>query len=482
MQHRHLLPLLLPLLVLAACAEQEPPSAPAETGGLASDHTPGHKLVNSLADPGNGPCNATQCTLREAINDPQSTEITFAPALTGIIMLAQPAAGGGTLVIEKTLSITGPRPAIEIRRLRTDPAFRIFRIGSGVTVTLRNLTIRNGKDNPGAGILNVGTLRLVHCTVAGSVGVGIFNQNHTLTLTRSTVEHNGGAGIFNQGGTLALTHSTVAYNSGRGGGIISEGGTATLSHVRITGNSAGGRPGGGIEAWDSRVTLTHSTIARNSSGGLGGGIANQEGSTFTLTNSTVSGNSAPGHGGGIANTFGASLTLTNSTVSGNSAQFGGGISNGDFGGGANLTLTNSTVARNSATEEGGGISLSGDESFAVLTNSLVAQNSAPTGTGPDVLHSGGVVGARFSLIGDGSGTGITNTDGNQVGNVPPNTSPINPRLGPLALNGGPTRTHALLLGSPAIDAASTPDCPSTDQRGVARPQGAGCDIGSFERE
>jgi hypothetical protein len=108
----------------------------------------------------------------------------------------------------------------------------------------------------------------------------------------------------------------------------------------------------------------------------------------------------------------------------------------------------------------------------------VARNSAPTG--PDVFNTG-ELSAGFSLIGDGSGSGLTNTDGNQVGNVPPNSSPIDPRIGPLADNGGPTRTHALLLGSPAIDAASTPDCPTTDQRGVLRPQGAACDIGSYER-
>jgi hypothetical protein len=90
--------------------------------------------------------------------------------------------------------------------------------------------------------------------------------------------------------------------------------------------------------------------------------------------------------------------------------------------------------------------------------------------------------ARFNLIGDGRGSGITNTNGNQVGNVSPNTSPIDPRLGPLVDNGGPTRAHVLLQGSPAIDAASTPDCPATDQRGVLRPQGAACDIGSYERK
>ena len=112
----------------------------------------------------------------------------------------------------------------------------------------------------------------------------------------------------------------------------------------------------------------------------------------------------------------------------------------------------------------------------------MARNSAPTG--PDVLNSDpefGFVSARSSLIADGAGSGITSTDGNQVGNVAPNGSPIDPGIGPLADNGGPTLTHALLAGSPAINAASAQDCPPTDQRGVARPQGAACDIGSYER-
>lgn len=169
----------------------------------------------------------------------------------------------------------------------------------------------------------------------------------------------------------------------------------------------------------------------------------------------------------------------NSTVTGNSADSGGGILNSDRLGGASITLVNSTVASNSARQGGGGIAqadgLEGPNPV-FLANTLVALNTAPSG--PDLL---GGFGARFSLVGDGTGSGLTNTDGNQVGNVSPNGSPIDPRLGPLADNGGPTRTHALLLGSPAIDAASTPDCPPTDQRGTMRPQAAACDIGSYER-
>lgn len=215
----------------------------------------------------------------------------------------------------------------------------------------------------------------------------------------------------------------------------------------------------------ARVTLTNSTVSGNSATeGSGGGISN-EGGTLTLTNSTIAGNTAVRNGGGI---FGRA-TLTNSTISGNTAIRGGGIA-------GSATLTNTTVAGNSGTEEGGGISTSGS---LQLTNSLVALNSAPRG--PDVLKkSGGTVMAGFSLLGIGNGSGVSNgVNGNQVGRL---RAPRNPKLGPLAANGGPTQNHALQPGSPAIDAASTPDCPTTDQRGVLRPQGAACDIGSYERE
>jgi CSLREA domain-containing protein len=221
MQHRRLLPL-LPLLVLAACGEDQSPTAPtppAEPGGPAFSQTVSLEVVNSLADPGDGTCNAAQCTLREAINDPSSTEISFASGLTGAITLARPGLGGGTLVIEKRLTIIGPSTGIVIRRRSTDPDFRIFRIGSG-TVTLTNLTIRNGKTDRGGGIVNFGALAVNHCTVAGNSatlrGGGIANRNHTLTLTNSTVVDNLGSGIASAFGTLALTNSSVAGNSGAG--------------------------------------------------------------------------------------------------------------------------------------------------------------------------------------------------------------------------------------------------------------------------
>jgi CSLREA domain-containing protein len=502
--------LLLSLLLFVACGEDQPPTAPVSptenTTSAAS-----HLVVNSLADPGDGTCNARECTLREAIENAGSTTISFASGLTGTITLARPAAGGGTLVINKALTITGPSGRITIARRSTDPAFRLLTIGDGGIASLANLSLRNGRtDRNGGGIINFGSLTLRNCIIADNrafTGGGIDNHG-PLTLTRTVVEHNArsstfgvggihnhlrrvsitnssvannsGEGIFNGGGSLEIANSTISDNSG--GGVGQDWGGTTLDHVKILSNS-----GGGISNHQGGVFLTNSTVARNSSS-RGGGIFNSAGGFISIVSSTISNNSATERGGGIFSTvhdsFGrlsAGIEIFNSTVSGNSAQFGGGIENSNDLGGADVRIINSTIARNSALSEGGGVrnedsEVDSDQSNSVfLINSLVALNSAPTA--PDAAD----VGARFSLIGDGTGSGVANTNGNKVGKVSPNSSRIDPRIGALANNGGPTRTHALLAGSPALNAASSSDCPAKDQRGVARPQGAGCDMGSFEK-
>ena len=166
------------------------------------------------------------------------------------------------------------------------------------------------------------------------------------------------------------------------------------------------------------------------------------------------------------------LTLTSSTVSGNFGREGGGIWNRVD---ATLTLTDSTVSGNTASIDGGGI----NNSFSgtgELANSIIAGNGAPTG--PDCTGSPTSVG--HNLIGTNDGCNFTRATGDLVN--------VDPKLGPLADNGGPTFTHALLPGSPAIDAGDRASCRGTDQRGVARPvdgdgDGDGipvCDIGAFE--
>jgi uncharacterized repeat protein (TIGR01451 family) len=248
------------------------------------------------------------------------------------------------------------------------------------------------------------------------------------------------------------------------------------------------------------VTVTNSTVSDNRSGGCegpcsGGGIANS-GGTLTLTNSTVSGNSitgcSPCSGGGISN--GGMATLTNSTVSGNSTTGGngGGILND-----GTATLTNNTVSGNSATGgNGGGIA---NESAATLTNSTLSANSAAAGDGGDIWNNAAVTLTNSivanSLSGGNCAGGIITDGGYNLDsgttcglNGTTDKTNVNPLLGPLQANGGPTATMALSTSptaSPAIDAipAGTNGCGTTvttDQRGVARPQGSGCDIGAYE--
>src|SRR6476620_3363620 len=216
-----LFPLLLLVIALAACGEQEIPTTPTTDGERPLLATAGHRVVNSAADPGNGVCNAAQCTLREAINDPASTEISFAPGLSGPITLAKPADGGGQLLINKVLTITGPASGLTIRRRKTDPQFRILRVDAGGDVTLTNLTLQNGSTNGGGGgVINTGSLALVNTAVSDNSahqGGGIYNSG-LLSLTNSFTSRNSadfGAGIDNHG-RLTLERSSITSNSGGG--------------------------------------------------------------------------------------------------------------------------------------------------------------------------------------------------------------------------------------------------------------------------
>jgi CSLREA domain-containing protein len=515
----------IPLLGLAACGEDQP-TAPETAGPAPSIAAAAVRVVNSAADPGDGTCNPAQCTLREALKDPATTAIQFAPGLTGPITLAPPAAGGrgGELRIDRSVTITGPSGGLVIRRRVTDPAFRILRVASGVTATLSNLTFRGGKtDLPGGGIINYGRLTLANCRVTDnesssdvfSPGGGIYNKG-PLTLTNSVVARNTGGGIASHSSqTVSITNSTVTRNQGRPA-VFDNWGELVIRHSAITDNAGGGiyRVGGrkafvlddvrvvgnsyGVALFNVYATVNNSTIARNSRGGM----AISKG-RLIITNSTISGNSkASGSGGGIYAKAqirgGVGVYLTNSTVSGNSAAIGGGVYAESEQGPLSKALVhvvNSTVAFNTATQVGGGIAHVGypdEPSYSDLVNTIVAQNTAPEAPDISIDQNSGVRAAANSLIGDGTGNGITNEGGNLVGNMPPYTAPIDPLLGTLSQNGGPTATHALLAGSPAIDAGTSegppiaggpPEaCPPTDQRGVARPQGEAYDIGAFERE
>jgi hypothetical protein len=193
---------------------------------------------------------------------------------------------------------------------------------------------------------------------------------------------------------------------------------------------------------------------------LGGGLRNT--GTATLSGVTFSGNTA-GEGAGISNT--GPLTLTNATISGNTAVNGaGGIEQG----GNTLTATNVTIAFNSSTSGTQAIVGGGAANPFQLRNSIVHSNT------PASNCSGGGITSQGNNIDNGNSCGFS-----AAGDLP-NT---NPNLAALAVNApGVNATHALNAGSPAIDGGTNTGCPSTDERGVARPQGVRCDIGAYEAQ
>jgi len=263
--------------------------------------------------------------------------------------------------------------------------------------------------------------------------------------------------------TITGTGATTTVIDGRGFDRVFHilaGASLTMSGVTITnGRATDGFGGGGIlnagalNLSDAAVTASRSTTG-------GGGIFNGGGSA-TLTNVTLSGNTALSNGGALWN-FGGQAALANATVSGNTAGSTGGAIRND-GVGAMVSLTNVTVAGNSSREIPGALLNSGGPSGMTITSSILAGSPEESCSGP--VTSGG-----FNIDTGGS-----------CGFAGPGDKPgTDPLLGSLAENGGPTQTHALLPGSPALDAADPGACLPTDQRGVKRPQGAGCDIGAYE--
>ena len=297
------------------------------------------------------------------------------------------------------------------------------------------------------------------------------------------LDRNSATALTVQGGGFTIRQTCA------GEGVMQQEGTGALTMVGVTltGGSATATSGGAIATSGGTgvVTLTNSTISGNSTVGAGGGIF---AFAVTATDSTISGNQAVNDGGGIA---AFDLTLVRSTVSGNSGGFGGGVRsvNGPV-------VTNSTVSGNTASNGGGGFARSSAAGGGSLVYSTVVQNISATAANIDAndlasfgsvvaLPQGGGENCADALASNGfnfsddDSCGLTNpTDRQDAGD---------PLLGGLASNGGPTQTHLPLAGSPLVDAIPVSSCQAdgasgvtTDQRGIARPQGAGCDIGAVE--
>jgi hypothetical protein len=283
--------------------------------------------------------------------------------------------------------------------------------------------------------------------------------------------------IINPSITIDGAGHTIAVDGGAANRIfrIASTATVTLGNLTITNGLSG--DGGGILNFGT-LTINNSTITGNTANGSGGGVRSD--GTLTMTNSTVSNNSAnasTGTGGAIVAT-GGGATFSNVTISGNTASRGGGV--GIVLNTVVVSATNSTISGNSSAGNGGGIFTGGGT--VTLTNTIVAGNTDTTpGHPPDDINGTVAAASKNDLIGDAatSGSLMNGASGNRVG--------VAPVLGPLANYTGATPTVALLPGSPAIDAGDDTTCAaapvnSADQRGIARTQGAHCDIGAFESQ
>ena len=296
------------------------------------------------------------------------------------------------------------------------------------------------------------------------VDQGVTASISGLTITEGSAAGSGG-GLYNDDGFVTLTQCTISGNSALdGGGIYNryDGGTATLTDCAISGNSAVTN-GGGLES-SGVVTLSGCSISDNSAY-YGGGLRN--GGTATLSDCTISGNSATGSGGGLDNR--STAAITDCTISGNSAaNYGGGLLDEALSF-ATAAIADCTISGNTAIN-GGGCWLY-DAKTSTMNNTIVAGNTDTGGSAGDITATG--LTGSYNLVGAGGSGGLNAADDNLL-------DVADPGLAPLANNGGPTETMALLPGSPAIGAGTVVSGTTTDERG--QPLDTPPDIGAYQTQ
>ncbi len=339
------------------------------------------------------------------------------------------------------------------------------------------IAVNNGS---GAGdTINIPTAGLYALTRAGA-GEDMASTGDLDLLKIVTIVGASSNSVIIDGGSLdRVFHNIAADNT-------------TISGVTIQNGSVTG-DGGGI--WTEHpLTINRSVIYNNAATALGGGIYGN-GTTVSINESTIGNNSATGDGGGYYS-LDSTVSINRSTINNNSSSSSASILNGGGGfysrsssGTTNVTFTNTTISGNTAAGYGGGLYILGQ---AEIKNSTITANSAPTGGG--IYRFNGATNLANSIVANqtsgGDCSSLSGSITSSGSNLESATScgftgtgdlqNSNPLLGPLADNGVPTMTHALLPGSPAINAGNNATCESTDQRGVIRPQGVNCDIGAYE--
>lgn len=415
----------------------------------------------------------TQCAGHFSGSFGSNDTILFGSLASSTITLAQ-----GELTVTKPLSITGSGQTI-------DGNYASGVLHATAALSASDLRIVKGKGAYFGGIYSSSTLHLtgvemtynhspgqggavlafssqdvridqcfIHGNYADGAGGGLGGQNSTMTVSQSTFGDNGSAGsggaISVNGGSLALNDSVIVANVAPSGGAISSSGSIQVNYSTLSGNMATNGGAFGTSASSSEIVIAHSTVNNNSAQQKGGVLATGTGGKFTVIDSTLSGNTAGTKGGVLYGHKYPNVALTNATISGNSAA------------------------------SGGAFYLTGDGNYGTTmlasSNSIVSANSAATGK--DFAGNFQSLTGSNNLFGAAMNTPPFNAGANA------NLFTDSPGLGPLADNGGPTRTMALLAGGAAINAGSNAAAAALpfDQRGVdfVRVAEGTVDIGAYE--
>ncbi|MEM6688489.1 MAG: choice-of-anchor Q domain-containing protein, partial [Planctomycetota bacterium] len=439
-------------------------------------------IVDTLADEDDGLYQSGGLSLREAI---RLSNTNIGP---DVIEFDQSLIGGtitlsmGHLEVSDDLIIAGLGSSN--LTINANEASRVFSSMSGHSLSIEGITLTGGRPDPagrtavGGGIQSIGDLALKDVVLTGNStseafgdGGGIWHGNGSLTITNSVISNNSTEAGSIQGGGVRSAFSTVLIQNSQvigntlfgdasiGAGVLVFLGDLTITDSTIAENTstASGVNGGGVTVASGNLSILGSTIANNSVTGIGAGIVYEaDGYTATVDHSTISRNHAGDSGGGLT-VFRGSLDLTNSTVTTNSANAGrgGGLASfeADSGNSPQTTVTSSIIAGNT-----------GDDVAQIVDFGLPTIETVFSG-GFNVIGSGNVVADQFDLASDQTGVS-------------------DPGLGLLADNGGPTWTHALLDGSPAINAGNVTASQATDQRGFGfdRLVGTKVDVGALERQ
>jgi predicted outer membrane repeat protein len=258
----------------------------------------------------------------------------------------------------------------------------------------------------------------------------------------------------------------------------------TLNRVTLSNGNVANQGGAILLKTGALLTTTGVKFSGNVATAGGGAIYAQAGTTLKVTEDTFSNNDSGGTAGGGGILSLGSTAVERSTFTGNSGDLGGAIMVGPPG---TLSVVNSTFTANTANSFGNAIKNFGT---ATVVSSTLSGNLSSTSDGAVSSPSTGTITLQNTIVADSTPANCSTTvgsvtDGGHNISWPDTSCPglnVDPNLGPLANNGGPTQTLALPPGSPAVDGvpATGAGCPPTDQRGVSRPQGPSCDVGAFE--